>query len=666
MQETNHENLSKKVLDRLSKIENLPTEGFLCGGSVANTILSIIDEKEYPINDLDIFNVDTEKSYSNTPYRMHGNEIANDRYENRTIIPSNSKCHYRITTTEYVGLINYVYVYFSYNDDMSNNERYSLILESFDINCCKVGIDLSTGLLFLTKDFTEFIRTRQLECVNPVTPSHSAIRILKKRDDLNAFLNKDEVFKFLSQFHLYDNNIVFNRTNLGIFFGKKYKDLYRKYEIELSEYFNLWSYAKTRKHYSNLQKLEQEKYSIHKNEENISVPNWVFTLDHCGQNFLDKWYEVKLWTLMPKKYSELDGEIKKYYLPQLGTNPNIIKRLWDLLYKQNKKQKNKTIKLLSNKDLYPFVIANDDFHNCDFSDINIEKLVKFMGENPDFGKLMSLSKLNFQESEKLMGMVKKLFPKELELFCDLISKEIADEKYFKSNFDGKKILDQNYITKKYNMVKNILSKEIVERIDLSDFEYQNIIKELVSPLDLLWAGKYMHNCLRGYNENGFNLRIERGEIRIFVISDDTERSALQISKTYSNTYKIDQLYGHSNSNVCVKHKMIADYLISFLEYKHYLLESQKIIENFKNNKDSFLTDISNSSYEKYDPIPTRRANRQNIFAGLEPIYPIIEAPIALNGNDFVDMPVNLGFTVTQIDDRDIVQYHNDEDIDVDF
>ena len=650
MFEMNCENLAKQVLDKLSKLQELPSEGFLCGGSVANTILSIIDGKDYPVNDLDVFNIDKETSYSNAPHRMHGNEIANDRYENRTIVPSSGKCHYRIVSTHYKDLINYVYVYFSLHDEMKINESYSMILDSFDINCCKVGIDLASGNLFLTQDFTEFIRTRQLECVNPVTPAHTAIRIIKKRDDLNAFLNKDEVFKFLSQFYVYSDRAIFNRVNLTLFFGKKYKELFHKYESELNEYFELWTYAKTRKHYNNLNKINYEKQSIN----NGLTPTWVYTIGYNDQHFLDKWYETKLWALMPKKYNVLDEEIKKYYVPVLGCNPTIIKRLWDLLYKQNKKQKNKSLKLLSNKELYPFVIVNDDFHNCDFSDINIEKLVKFIQENPDFGKLMSISKLNFQESEKLMNMVKKLFPQELELFCELISKEISDEKYFKPNFDNKKILDQNYITNKYFIVKSILSKELIQRIDLSEFEYNKIIKELVSPLDLLWAGKYMHNCLRGYSENGFHYRIERGDIRVFIISDDVERTAFQISKTYSNTYKIDQIYSHSNTTVCTKHKLIADYLINFLEYKHYLLESQKIIDNFKNSRPSFLGEIENSSYEKFkskyesemETIPTPIPNER-----LEAV---------------VDFPTLIGVTVNQIDDRDLVHYQNDEDIDIDF
>ncbi len=49
------EESKEKVLEKLSLIADLPNEGVLAGGAVANTILSLLDKREYPINDIDIF-----------------------------------------------------------------------------------------------------------------------------------------------------------------------------------------------------------------------------------------------------------------------------------------------------------------------------------------------------------------------------------------------------------------------------------------------------------------------------------------------------------------------------------------------------------------------------------------------------------------------------------
>ena len=167
----NNNKMSKLVLDRLSKLQKLPESGFLSGGAVANTILSIIDGKEYPINDLDVFIIGTDensKSFTTTPIRTNEEVIGTDRYENIIINPDVSNS-YQIKSTKWDGLINYVFVEFKRKDSEEKN-LYKRIIDSFDINCCKVGIDLSDSELIISEDFINFITGRQLECTTPVTP----------------------------------------------------------------------------------------------------------------------------------------------------------------------------------------------------------------------------------------------------------------------------------------------------------------------------------------------------------------------------------------------------------------------------------------------------------------------------------------------------------------
>ena len=51
----NQKNIVKKILTKLSKYGSIPNDGFLCGGAVANTLMSMEWGGNYPINDLDIF-----------------------------------------------------------------------------------------------------------------------------------------------------------------------------------------------------------------------------------------------------------------------------------------------------------------------------------------------------------------------------------------------------------------------------------------------------------------------------------------------------------------------------------------------------------------------------------------------------------------------------------
>ena len=48
-------NIVSKILTELSDLCAIPDNGFLAGGAVANTLLSMKYGKPYPINDLDIF-----------------------------------------------------------------------------------------------------------------------------------------------------------------------------------------------------------------------------------------------------------------------------------------------------------------------------------------------------------------------------------------------------------------------------------------------------------------------------------------------------------------------------------------------------------------------------------------------------------------------------------
>ena len=434
-------------------------------------------------------------------------------------------------------------------------------------------------------------------------------------------INKEEQFKYLSQFYLFNKNVFFTKTNISLFFGKKYKEMFHKYENEIKEFFQLRSYGRIYR-----ENVEGNTLEVLK----INDMKWwdchTFVDKNHINNNLDnthRWYEKKLWALYPIKYTEIDTEIKQYHNPEFGSSPTILKRLWDLLYKQTKKQKNKSIKFLNRPKFYPFIILSDDFHNCDFNETNINKLSNFIDENPTFRRLMITTKLNFQESEHLMRMIKKSFPQEIELFCELVSKELEDEMYFKKNFNKKLVLDKEYITNKYNQIKTILSTPMIEKLDLSDFEYDGVIRELVSPLDFLWAGKFMHNCLKRYLDSGHGINIENGKIKVFIISDEFQRSAFQISKNYSNTFRIDQVYGHSNGATCNKHKKIADYLIKFLEYKHYLLESEKIINDFKNNRIDMINVISKSNYSPSEKhYYSDNLTATNAFMAIDP--PIVE------------------------------------------
>lgn len=568
----NHKEMSINVLDRLSKLQELPKSGFLSGGAVANTILSIIDNKKYPVNDLDIFIVEDSmgESVSNTPLRTDDEITFQDRYENIISTPDLENS-YKIKSTSLDGLINYVYVHF--RKPISNESDYRRILKSFDINCCKVGIDLSDGNMIIDQDFIDFLNSRQLECTTPVTPAHSALRLIKKRDELNVYLDKESSFKFLSQFYHFNENVFLCKLNISFFFGQKYKDLYFKYQSEINEYFQLKTYAQCFK--------EKRKALIESMIKNKC--NWWEIDSTIYPETMDRWHSKHVFTIVPTKYTSLDEEISEYLRPQYRNNPIHVKTLWNLLHRQNKKQKDKALKILNDSNIYPFIMKNNKFHLCDFTDKNIEHFSKFIGNNRKVENLVLTSKLNFQESEKMIYNIKKFFPQEIDVLSDIICKQILSDE-----IDCPKLTDKNYIIEKYGEVKKILSVPYGDYLNLNDFDFKNEVKELNSEFDLLWGGKYMHNCL---GNGGFGERISSGKIKIFVISDSDNRTSVQLNN-HNGIYTISQIYGIANSPTNKKHRLISQYLVEYLNYKHYLLESKKRITMFEEMKNSVVSEIN--------------------------------------------------------------------------
>jgi len=567
----NHKEMSINVLDRLSKLQKLPNSGFLSGGAVANTILSIIDGKEYPINDLDVFIVEDSMGdcVTTTPLRTDDEIVFQDRYENIITNPDLQNS-YRIKSTSLDGLINYVYVHF--RNPISNESDYRRILKSFDINCCKVGIDLSDRNMIIDQDFIDFIISRQLECTTPVTPAHSAIRLIKKRDELNAFLDKETSFKFLSQFYHFNDNVFLCKLNITFFFGQKYKDLYFKYQSEINEYFTLKTYAQCHK---------EKHHSWVKNGIKEQTFNW-WDVTGIDPETMALWHSKHIFTIVPTKYTSLDEQIDKYLRRQYRNNPTHVKTLWNLFYKQNRKQKDKALKILNDDNLYSFIMKNDKFHLCDFTEKNVESFSRFVGNYCKIENLILTSKLNFQDSEKVIYNIKKFFPQEIDIISDIMSKQILN-----NEVDSYRLTDKNYIIEKYDEVKKMLSVPYIKYLNLNDFDFKNEIKELNSEFDLLWGGKYMHNCL---GNNNYGNRISEGKIKLFVISDKNNRSALQLNNTMG-IYSIAQIYGISNSPVNKKHRLIAQYLVEFLNYKHYLLESKRKISTFEDMRTDIVSEI---------------------------------------------------------------------------
>ena len=122
-------NIVSIILKQLSKYGNIPNDGFLCGGAVANTLMKLKWGGDYPVNDLDIF-VET-KNYRSTTTPNRTDRLSMSASYFHLNASYNHGNMYRIVSSDRDGMINIVKV-FRENRDKSKNFFY--ILKGFDLN----------------------------------------------------------------------------------------------------------------------------------------------------------------------------------------------------------------------------------------------------------------------------------------------------------------------------------------------------------------------------------------------------------------------------------------------------------------------------------------------------------------------------------------------------
>ena len=216
--------LAKKAAEQLKVQFNLPKDGFLAGGSIANLIWEYVSGNKAVINDVDIFKFSgyEERPESSTQKKSlfqweEKEQKFFEDYRGMRNWDTYTRNFYRIVESTKEGDINEI----TYK---SNTELPNIIINSFDINATRVGWCLKTDTPYWAPEFEDFLNTGELKCCNLSTPSHTAIRIAKKKKELGAKLDtfefqilqwalcwrfQDRVkFRFLERYHeLFNKNI---------------------------------------------------------------------------------------------------------------------------------------------------------------------------------------------------------------------------------------------------------------------------------------------------------------------------------------------------------------------------------------------------------------------------------------------------------------------------
>ena len=572
-------NIVNIILTKLSKLCTIPKDGFLAGGAVANTLLSMKYGKEYPINDLDIFIEDSVNStllnnnYSTTPQRSNGLVVEGGYHSHELSYDHGS--NYKILKVNRDGLLNTIVISRINNRNIARDYQY--ILNGFDFNCCQVGIDLNNNKLYYTDEFIEFLNTKQLDITAVYTPAHTAIRLFKKKKELDCYCNVEKCLEILSQPLIRGNRVFLSPRYFGFYFSHKYKDMFMEYYKEIKTYFKIVRFFEDKKEMFYL----RNKHMVTTTDDQDHVANWLNPHNSIPKDDLEKWgkYNDIMWTLEPIKYSKASVEINKY-LENIQYNPLTLMCSYKLVGGKLKnsllKKYNDVILCGEHTKLISFI--NVKFCDCDFTKEHIFLIENYINQTPTMLNIILSYNLNIQEVIKLITNIKKIQNKEglwVEgLIFDLLLKGNIN---IKPTYESISLLIKE---NKENLYKPLVeAMEVVKHINLSsDIE----IKEIISEGELMWAGHKLKNCLNDVNQ-GYVDKISSGKVKIFLIKTKNSVSALELSHGWeSDLYVTEkQLLSYCNKTPSRYHRIIADILINELNSSLLKNNYQKRLGTYK-------------------------------------------------------------------------------------
>ena len=291
----NVEQLAQRAIDKIKSQWGLPKRGFIAGGSISNLIWEEVSGTKAIINDIDVFlfdgllenYIEDRKEYYFS-FKEDEENVWYDDYCGLRFI-DRAKNYYSISESTTDGIFNYV----SYKSNTHNPE---IIIKSFDINCTAVGYSIEEDKFYWTPEFEKFLKTGELKISNLKTPCHTAIRIVKKAEELGVKLD------------------LFELEIIRIILSRQLQDVYK---VRFQDrYFNLF----------NSYKLLDNYFTIEQDLECIAHVKVTYDKD------------VNLWTLKNKKEFLLDnsllgihkGDDLLFYLRNIYTNPQLVD-IWNRL-----------------------------------------------------------------------------------------------------------------------------------------------------------------------------------------------------------------------------------------------------------------------------------------------------------------------------------------------
>lgn len=353
----NIDKLVRKAITEIKLKWGLPDKGFIAGGSVANLVWNYCSEHKAIVNDIDVFLVSKEDKSFVFEYESKGYKYTESYRHLQQQLQVKNK--YKIYSVSRHGMLNTI--------SISEDANPISILESFDINATCVGYSIEEDKVYYLESFKDFLETGNLKIVNMMTPAHTAIRLVKKKYDLNASIDEYE-FRIV-QFCLMNRHFEdFDRFR----FQNKYAETFSKYEEDLSKYFKLQSCD------------ELQEWLSKAKEKEIKL----FELKNIDSEELSEFNRKSL-NAMSGKYLLTTNDMLFYFRNIMGNEK--LEKIWSKLSP---------------------LIKREDYLD-DSTDEQIEFITKFIELYP--GCITNLSEYKLIEQYKLVNEVVNKIGKEFDI-----------------------------------------------------------------------------------------------------------------------------------------------------------------------------------------------------------------------------------------------------------
>lgn len=242
-----HADMGSDILKRLSEFTKLPEVGYVAGQSVASAVSELFgDGRAVVYNDVDVFRQQTPAEFNAVMERIHSGETEFKRKTLKTcefsttsfvqgyrFLGISSESRYRVLHTSRDGMLNEVQCWFNSHDAYQ-------FLETFDMNCVQVGVNLETRKLFWTPKFDNFCQTRQIEIAKLHTPAHTLIRYLKKREELQGIYGNDtRMLEMVAAACDYRDPTEKGNKAYNMAFGEPFREKLRHVEHLVTPYFDI-------------------------------------------------------------------------------------------------------------------------------------------------------------------------------------------------------------------------------------------------------------------------------------------------------------------------------------------------------------------------------------------------------------------------------------------